>query len=61
MELHKQVEMNEIALYCNLHEFQNCNIKKGSQTKRLFIFSQQYHTTAQNIRQLREYFPFKYP
>lgn len=28
MELHKQVEMNEIALHCNLHEFQKCNIRK---------------------------------
>ena len=40
MELHKQVEMNEIALHCNLYEFQNCNIKKGSQTKSLFIFNE---------------------
>ena len=33
MEFHKQVEMNEIALHFNLHEFTKCSIKKGNQTK----------------------------
>ena len=33
MELHKQMEMNELCLYYNLHEFQNIILRKEAKEK----------------------------